>query len=146
MRIGRGATQGAQDSPADRQRTCTASLVLGRLVTGPLADRTTLGVGGPARRDIVVTGIQELEHAVRDANAQGLPLFVLGGGSNLVVADAGVPGCVLDMRIRGVTRSASPLAEAEKSPPRKRSSLAQGKSGTTSLREPARKIWQASSA
>ncbi len=77
-------------------------------MTRPLAERTTLGVGGPPRRTHVITSERDLELAVREAKDEGLPILPLGGGSNLVVADAGVEGCVLDMQVRGVTFGASP--------------------------------------
>src|SRR4051794_20746582 len=71
----------------------------------PLATFTTLGVGGPARYFVEA----DTEAAVRDAIAfsrsRKLPLFVLGGGSNLVVADAGFNGVVLRIAIKGVDES-----------------------------------------
>lgn len=73
-----------------------------------LAERTTIGVGGMPARQVVITSHEELAQAARKAKAEGLPLLVLGGGSNLVVADTGVQACVLDMRLRGVTFESSP--------------------------------------
>lgn len=58
----------------------------------PLAPLTTLGLGGPADRLVTAAGERELVEAV---SAAGEPLLVLGGGSNLVVADAGFPGTVV---------------------------------------------------
>ena len=66
---------------------------------GPL---TTLGVGGPARYFTVAEIEMEIEEAVRWATERRLPLFVLGGGSNLLVSDAGFPGLVVQIAIRGV--------------------------------------------
>ncbi|WP_090032110.1 UDP-N-acetylmuramate dehydrogenase [Cellulomonas marina] len=60
-----------------------------------LADLTTLHVGGPADRYVEATSEEELVTAVRDADAAGEPVLVLGGGSNLLVADAGFPGLVV---------------------------------------------------
>jgi UDP-N-acetylmuramate dehydrogenase len=60
-----------------------------------LAPYTTLGVGGPARWFVRITGQQELLDAVSFARARRLPIFVLGGGSNLLVSDAGFPGLVI---------------------------------------------------
>ena len=60
-----------------------------------LADLTTLRVGGPARRYVETTTEGELIDAVRAADADGEPLLVVGGGSNLLVADAGFDGVVV---------------------------------------------------
>lgn len=68
----------------------------------PLAPLTTLQVGGPARYFCKATSIGEVEEAVRFSKARSLPLFVLGGGSNLVVADAGWPGLVVHVAITGI--------------------------------------------
>lgn len=68
----------------------------------PLAPRTTLGVGGPARRLVRVTSIDELREALRDASAAGDRVLILGGGSNLVVGDAGWDGLAIAMGIEGV--------------------------------------------
>ncbi|MDR3746547.1 MAG: UDP-N-acetylmuramate dehydrogenase [Acidobacteriota bacterium] len=65
----------------------------------PLAPLTTLGVGGPARFFIEAGTQDEVVEAVGFAHARQLPLFVLGGGSNLVVADNGFPGVVLKVGI-----------------------------------------------
>jgi len=66
---------------------------------GPL---TTLGVGGPARFFTVAETEADVAEAVRWAEERGLPLFVLGGGSNLLVSDAGFPGLVVQIGIRGI--------------------------------------------
>jgi UDP-N-acetylmuramate dehydrogenase len=68
----------------------------------PLAPMTTLGIGGPAKYFAEVTNEEELAAGIRWARDRGLPLFVLGGGSNIVVADAGFPGLVLRVSIRGI--------------------------------------------
>jgi UDP-N-acetylmuramate dehydrogenase len=68
----------------------------------PLAPYTTLGVGGPARFFCEVHSEAEVEQAAQFARDRNLPLFVLGGGSNLLVSDAGFDGVV--MRV-GVTVS-----------------------------------------
>jgi UDP-N-acetylmuramate dehydrogenase len=60
-----------------------------------LADYTTLRLGGPARRFVVAATEEQLIGEVRDADAAGEPVLVLGGGSNLVVADEGFPGVVV---------------------------------------------------
>ena len=65
----------------------------------PLAPYTTLGVGGPARWMVETGDEGEMLAAVRFAHEQGAPHFILGGGSNLLVNDAGFPGVVI--RITG---------------------------------------------
>lgn len=60
-----------------------------------LADLTTLRLGGPVGRFLEVDGPDELAAAVRDADSAGEPVLVLGGGSNVVAADAGFDGLVV---------------------------------------------------
>ncbi|MEO8703012.1 MAG: UDP-N-acetylmuramate dehydrogenase [Kofleriaceae bacterium] len=74
----------------------------------PLAPRTTLGVGGPARRLVRVTTIADLEAAVVLAGDTDDRILILGAGSNLVVGDAGWPGLVIEMAIPGVTVDRQP--------------------------------------
>ena len=73
---------------------------------GPL---TTFGIGGSARWFVEATCEEEIVEAAAWARHQGIALFVLGGGSNLLVADAGFDGLVLRVGLRGV--SSSPPAE-----------------------------------
>ena len=70
----------------------------------PLAPFTTLQVGGPARYFAEATSEDDVRDTVEFARTKGLSLFVLGGGSNLLVADAGWPGLVLKLAIAGITR------------------------------------------
>jgi UDP-N-acetylmuramate dehydrogenase len=72
----------------------------------PLAPLTTLGVGGPARYFVEADSEADVREVLEFAAGSGLPLFVLGGGSNLVVADAGFAGVVLKVGLRGIGRSA----------------------------------------
>jgi UDP-N-acetylmuramate dehydrogenase len=72
-------------------------------VPEPLSDHTTLRLGGPARAWVRATTDDELVDAVRRADEAGEPVLVLGGGSNLVVADEGFPGTVVEVATRGVT-------------------------------------------
>ena len=65
-----------------------------------LAELTTLRVGGPARRVVTATTDAELVEAV---TAAGEPVLVLGGGSNVLVADDGFPGTVVRVATRGIT-------------------------------------------
>jgi len=68
----------------------------------PLAPLTTLKVGGPARYFIEAMSVAEVSEAVEFSRSRNLPLFVLGGGSNLVISDAGWPGLVLKIGITGI--------------------------------------------
>jgi UDP-N-acetylmuramate dehydrogenase len=68
----------------------------------PLAPLTTLKVGGPARYFVQAHTIAEVGEAVSLARSRNLAFFVLGGGSNLVISDAGWPGLVLKVSIPGV--------------------------------------------
>ena len=67
-----------------------------------LAPLTTLKVGGPARYFAEPKTYNEVAEAVQYARSRNLPLFVLGGGSNLVISDAGWPGLVLRIAIPGI--------------------------------------------
>src|ERR1700687_3794578 len=67
-----------------------------------LASLTTLKVGGPARYFTEQKAGAEVAEAVNFARSKDLPLFVLGGGSNLVVSDAGWPGLVLKLAVPGI--------------------------------------------
>lgn len=67
-----------------------------------LSDHTTTRVGGPARAWVEARTEAEAVAAVRAADAAGDPLFVLGGGSNTLMADAGFEGTVVHMGFTGV--------------------------------------------
>jgi UDP-N-acetylmuramate dehydrogenase len=75
----------------------------------PLADLTTLAVGGTAERLVEVEDAAELVAAVREADEAGRPLLLLGGGSNVVAPDEGWPGDVVAVRTRGIERSSAVL-------------------------------------
>jgi UDP-N-acetylmuramate dehydrogenase len=70
----------------------------------PLAALTTFHIGGAARFFVEVKSRSEVEESVRFAQSRNLPLFVLGGGSNLLIADSGWPGLVLKIAIAGIER------------------------------------------
>ncbi len=75
----------------------------------PLAPLTTFRIGGPARFLVAAQSAVDVQRAVAFAQSKSLPLFVLGGGSNLVVSDSGWPGLVLKVSITGIDRrSAEP--------------------------------------
>jgi UDP-N-acetylmuramate dehydrogenase len=74
----------------------------GTLPQARLSDWTTLRVGGPAGAFVEVPDVASLSGAIHDAEAENAPVLVLGGGSNVVVADAGFPGTVVRIAMRGV--------------------------------------------
>lgn len=67
----------------------------------PLAPLTTFQIGGPARFFVEADSPTIVHEAVTFASSRNLPLFVLGGGSNLLVADSGWPGLVLKISFGG---------------------------------------------
>ncbi|MEH0472252.1 UDP-N-acetylmuramate dehydrogenase [Streptomyces sp. B21-097] len=67
----------------------------------PLAPLTTFRLGGPAARLVTATTDAEVVAVVREADADGTPLLIVGGGSNLVIGDKGFPGTVLRIATRG---------------------------------------------
>ena len=69
----------------------------------PLAPLTTMGLGGPARWYLEARNEATVLAAVAWAEQRQLPLRVLGGGSNLVVADEGIDGLVLRVGLRGIS-------------------------------------------
>ena len=72
-----------------------------------LADVTTLRVGGDAHHSLESTTHEELLAAVRDTWSSGEDWLLLGGGSNVVIADEGFDGTVIRVRTRGIARLAS---------------------------------------
>ncbi len=67
----------------------------------PLAPHTTFRLGGPARRMVTAESDTDVVTAVAEADASGEPVLVLGGGSNLLVSDAGFPGTVVRIATHG---------------------------------------------
>src|SRR5262245_22729886 len=67
-----------------------------------LAPLTTLGIGGPARYFVDAPTEETLIDAIQYTKARKFPIFILGGGSNLLVADAGFPGLVIKIGITGL--------------------------------------------
>jgi UDP-N-acetylmuramate dehydrogenase len=72
-----------------------------------LAGYTTLGLGGPALEFVSAHTEAELIEAVRSADEAGQPVLLIGGGSNLVISDAGFPGTVIHVNTRGCRRAAA---------------------------------------
>jgi UDP-N-acetylmuramate dehydrogenase len=73
-----------------------------------LSDHTTLRLGGPARRFVQAGTEEDLIEAVRAADSGGEPTLILGGGSNLVVADEGFDGTVIQVATKGVDPGGEP--------------------------------------
>lgn len=71
------------------------------LFSHPLAQYTTLQVGGNAAAFTAVRTEEELEAAVIYARKEGLPITVLGAGSNILVSDEGISGLVIKIEIDG---------------------------------------------
>lgn len=67
----------------------------------PLAPLTTLELGGAARHFVEVATREELVAALAWAEGAGVEVRILGGGSNVVIADRGVDGLVVHCRLRG---------------------------------------------
>ncbi len=78
----------------------------------PLAQYTTLGVGGPARRMVEAVTEEQALAALDWASSEGWPVFVLGSGSNVLFADAGFPGLVLRIANKGIEVDGSTLLTA----------------------------------
>ncbi|MGH9765838.1 MAG: UDP-N-acetylmuramate dehydrogenase [Blastocatellia bacterium] len=71
----------------------------------PLAPLTTLRIGGPARFFAEAESEEDLFAAFSFAEDRREPIFILGGGSNVLVADEGFPGLALRVAIKGVSWS-----------------------------------------
>jgi len=86
----------------------------------PLGRFTTMRVGGPADLFATVHNVHELRAIVRFARSRGIPLTLLGRGSDVVIADAGIRGLVVQNRAEGslvegeryVAESGLPMARA----------------------------------
>jgi UDP-N-acetylmuramate dehydrogenase len=68
----------------------------------PLAPLTTFGIGGPARYFVAAPDEHAVLESIRWAVDKNVPLFILGGGANLLVADAGFSGLVIKVGIKGI--------------------------------------------
>jgi UDP-N-acetylmuramate dehydrogenase len=79
----------------------------------PLAALTTLHVGGPADWLVDAHSVAELEGLLTAARGAGVPVTLLGGGSNVVVADAGVRGVVIRPRLAAIEQTAPDRVRAE---------------------------------
>jgi UDP-N-acetylmuramate dehydrogenase len=82
----------------------------------PLGPLTTIGIGGPARYFARATNVEELRAGIDWSRDHGQPLFILGGGSNLLIADEGFPGLVLHAGLRGITVESDTVTVAAAEP------------------------------
>lgn len=67
-----------------------------------LAEYTTFKIGGPAKYFVIAESAQELVDAVQAANKAGVEWYVLGGGSDVLISDAGFDGLVIKAQMRGI--------------------------------------------
>ena len=75
----------------------------------PLAPHTTFRLGGPARHFARVKNLEELRQSLDYARDQNLATLILGGGSNLLIGDAGFDGLVIKIEIKGVEQEGDTL-------------------------------------
>ncbi len=68
----------------------------------PLKYLNTMKIGGDARYFCIAKNLDDIEDAVTFAKQMNLPIFVLGGGSNILISDNGFPGLVIKMAVRGI--------------------------------------------
>lgn len=71
----------------------------------PIAPLTTLKVGGAARFFLEAATEGEICEAIRFAASCDIPVFILGGGSNVLVSDAGFDGLVLKIALTGISQA-----------------------------------------
>jgi UDP-N-acetylmuramate dehydrogenase len=79
----------------------------------PLAPLTTFHIGGPADWRVDLTSIEALVALVRLAADADVPVTMLGGGSNVLVADGGVRGIVVRLRGGGISQPAPGVVRAQ---------------------------------
>ena len=82
-------------------------------MTEPLANHTTFRLGGPARRFVEATTEQQLIDTVADCDSRGEPVLLLGGGSNVLIADEGFDGTVVKVATRGVRTETADCSGAQ---------------------------------
>jgi UDP-N-acetylmuramate dehydrogenase len=69
----------------------------------PLAGKTTLKIGGAARFFVAAKSENDVVEAVRFAGENSLEIFILGGGSNVLISDKGFDGLVLQVALKGIS-------------------------------------------
>jgi UDP-N-acetylmuramate dehydrogenase len=67
-----------------------------------LKEYTTFRTGGPADFFVIVSSVEELKKAVSYAKRKSIPIFILGGGSNILIRDHGFKGLVIKVEIKGI--------------------------------------------
>lgn len=82
----------------------------------PLAPHTSFRIGGPADVFLSVRTSADLLDAVTSAQEMGLPIFLLGGGTNLLVADKGIRAVVIENKVSDVTVDATRLIATSGTP------------------------------
>jgi len=82
-------------------------------LTESLANHTTFRLGGPARRFVEATTEQQLIDTVADCDSRGEPVLILGGGSNVLIADEGFGGTVIKVATRGVRTETADCSGAQ---------------------------------
>ena len=69
----------------------------------PLSRHTTIGIGGPADAFVAPTSAAQMRDVLALAHQAGVPVFVLGSGSNIVIGDRGIRGITIDNRASNLT-------------------------------------------
>ncbi|NCO05173.1 MAG: UDP-N-acetylmuramate dehydrogenase [Candidatus Magasanikbacteria bacterium] len=72
-------------------------------INEPLAKHTTFKIGGPAKYIVIVERIQALKELLTFLNEQGIPLAILGGGSNMLASDSGFDGVIIQIADKSCT-------------------------------------------
>jgi UDP-N-acetylmuramate dehydrogenase len=99
------------DSFAARLRAHAPGLAV--LEHEPLSRHTTLQVGGPADWFVDVPSVGDLAAVIAAAREAGLPITLLGGGSNVIVSDSGIRGVVVRLRLTSIAQVGDGLVRAE---------------------------------
>ena len=97
----------------ERVRKCVSAVAV--FEKEPLAPYTTFQVGGPADFLVDIASVDELWCVLAAAREPEVPVTLLGGGSNVVVSDEGIPGVVLRLRMNGISMPEPGVVRAEAS-------------------------------
>ena len=82
-------------------------------MTESLVNHTTFRLGGPARHFVEATTERQLIDTVADCDSRGEPVLILGGGSNVLIADEGFDGTVVKVATRGVRTETADCSGAQ---------------------------------
>jgi UDP-N-acetylmuramate dehydrogenase len=107
----------------------------------PLAPYSTIRIGGPARYYLRAETIESLREGLAWARSASIPIFILGGGSNTVFADAGFDGLVIHLCTRGM--HFEPEATGPDVPSKQESNAGEARPGTVIVRVEAGESWDA---